>query len=146
MIVLDKIGIGESMSKSPKLFEQTWGEDVVSTIGTGIINFFVCLLIVLICLPLFVLGEITEVLGISLIFFGITVSVLFFQCVKPGIVPLCTTSLRLENYPLAQKYGIDFEFTCNGLTDESMGFCFKPIAMFRLNLSAIYGPFQRLPL
>ena len=109
MIVLDKISIGESMSKSPKLFEQTWGEDIVSTVGTGIINFFVCLLIVLICLPLFVLGEITEVLGILLIFFGITVSVLFFSaCEAVNRASLYYFAKTGELPPLAQKYGIDF--------------------------------------
>jgi len=109
MIVLDKISIGESMSKSPKLFEQTWGEDIVSTVGTGIINFFVCLLIVLICLPLFVLGEITEVLGILLIFFGIAVSVLFFSaCEAVNRASLYYFAKTGELPPLAQKYGIDF--------------------------------------
>ena len=76
MIVLDKISIGESMSKSPELFVKTWGEDVVSTTGTGIINFLVCLLIVVIGLPLGVL--LGDVLGFLLVLVGIGVSVLFF--------------------------------------------------------------------
>jgi hypothetical protein len=109
MIVLDKIGIGESMSKSPKLFEQTWGEDVVSTVGTGIINFLVCLLIVLICLPLFVLGEIGEGLGILVMFVGIAVSVLFFSaCEAVNRASLYYFAKTGESPPLAQKYGFDF--------------------------------------
>ena len=109
MIVLDKIGIGESMSKSPKLFEQTWGEDVVSTVGTGIINFLVCLLIVLICLPLFVLGEIGEGLGILVMFVGIAVSVLFFSaCEAVNRASLYYFAKTGESPPLAQKYGLDF--------------------------------------
>ena len=107
MIVLDKISIGESMSKSPKLFVQTWGEDVVSTTGTGIINFLVCLLIVVIGLPLG--GLLGEVLGILLVFVGIGVSVLFFSaCEAVNRASLYYFAKTGESPPLAQKYGIDF--------------------------------------
>ena len=111
MIVLDKISIGESMSKSPKLFEQTWGEDVVSTVGTGIINFLVCLLIVVICLPLAVLLEQYLGLGpgILLMFFGIAVSVLFFSaCEAVNCASLYYFAKTGESPPYAQKYGLDF--------------------------------------
>ena len=109
MIVLDKIGIRESMSKSPELFEQTWGEDVVSTVGTGIINFLVCLLIVVICLPLLLLGEIGEGLGIFVMFVGIAVSVLFFSaCEAVNCTSLYYFAKTGESPPLAQKYGLDF--------------------------------------
>jgi hypothetical protein len=46
------------MEKSPKLFAKTWGENIVASAGTGIINFIVILTIIVICLPLFVFGEI----------------------------------------------------------------------------------------
>ena len=107
MIVLDKIGIGESMSKSPELFEQTWGEDVVSTVGTGIINFLVCLLIVVIGLPLGVL--LGDVLGFLLVLVGIGVSVLFFSaCEAVNRASLYYFAKTGESPPLAQKYGLDF--------------------------------------
>ena len=107
MIVLDKISIGESMSKSPELFGQTWGEDVVSTIGTGIITVLVFLLIVVIGMPLFVL--LGEVLGILLIFVGIGVSVLFFSaCEAVNRASLYYFAKTGESPPLAQKYGLDF--------------------------------------
>ena len=106
MIVLDKIGIRESMSKSPELFEQTWGEDVVSTVGTGIINFLVCLLIVVIGLPL---GGLLGEVGILLVFVGIGVSVLFFSaCEAVNRASLYYFAKTGESPPLAQKYGIDF--------------------------------------
>ena len=109
MIVLDNISVGESMSKSPELFKQTWGEDVVSTTGTGIINFLVCLLIVVICLPLFALGEIGIGLGILVMFVGIAVSVLFFSaCEAVNRVSLYYFAKTGESPPLAQKYGLDF--------------------------------------
>ncbi|MFL2961327.1 MAG: DUF6159 family protein [Candidatus Thalassarchaeaceae archaeon] len=107
MIVLDKISIGESMSKSPELFGQTWGEDVVSTTGTGIINFLVCLLIVVIGLPLGVL--LGEVLGFLLVLVGIGVSVLFFSaCEAVNRASLYYFAKTGESPPLAQKYGIYF--------------------------------------
>ena len=109
MIVLDNIGVGESMSKSPELFKQTWGEDVVSTSGTGIINILVCLLIVAICLPLFALGEIGIGLGILVMFAGIAISVLFFSaCEAVNRVSLYYFAKTGESPPLAQKYGLDF--------------------------------------
>ena len=107
MIVLDKIGIGESMSKSPELFEQTWGEDVVSTTGTGIINVLVCLLIVVIGLPLGVL--LGDVLGFLLVLVGIGVSVLFFSaCEAVNCASLYYFAKTGESPPYAQKYGLDF--------------------------------------
>ena len=107
MIVLDKIGIGESMSKSPELFEQTWGEDVVSTTGTGIINVLVCLLIVVIGLPLGVL--LGDVLGFLLVLVGIGVSVLFFSaCEAVNRASLYYFAKTGESPPYAQKYGLDF--------------------------------------
>ena len=109
MIVLDKIGIRESMSKSPELFEQTWGEDVVSTTGTGIINFFVCLLIVVICLPLLLFEVIGEGPWILVMFVGIAVSVLFFSaCEAVNRASLYYFAKTGESPPLAQKYGIYF--------------------------------------
>ena len=109
MIVLDNIGVGESMSKSPELFKQTWGEDVVSSTGTGIINLLVILLIVVICLPLFTLGEIGFGLGILVMFAGIAVSVLFFSaCEAVNRVSLYYFAKTGESPPLAQKYGLDF--------------------------------------
>ena len=109
MIVLDKIGIGESMSKSEQLFEHTWGEDVVATTGTGVINILVIVLIVIICVPLFALGELGGGLALLLMFVGIATSVLFFTaCEAVNRVSLYYFAKTGEAPPLAQKYGLDF--------------------------------------
>ena len=109
MIVLDKISIGESMSKSPELFKQTWGEDVVATSGTGVINILVIVLIVIICVPLFALGELGGGLALLLMFVGIATSVLFFTaCEAVNRVSLYYFAKTGEAPPLAQKYGLDF--------------------------------------
>tara|TARA_B100000959_G_scaffold260867_1_gene297841 strand:+ start:490 stop:1320 length:831 start_codon:yes stop_codon:yes gene_type:complete len=109
MIVLDNIGVGESMKRSPQLFKQTWGEDVVASTGTGVINILVIVLIVIICLPLFALGELGGGLALLLMFVGIATSVLFFTaCEAVNRVSLYYFAKTGEAPPLAQKYGLDF--------------------------------------
>ncbi len=97
------------MSKSPELFIQTWGEDVIATTGTGVINIGVIVLIVIICVPLFALGELGGGLALLLMFVGIATSVLFFTaCEAVNRVSLYYFAKTGEAPPLAQKYGLDF--------------------------------------
>ena len=109
MLVLEGYQVGESMRRSPELFEKTWGEDVVSTGGTGIVNFLVILLVVLICMPLFALGELGMGLAFALMFIGIGLSVLFFTaCEAVNRASLYYYAKTGESPPLAQKYDLDF--------------------------------------
>lgn len=119
MIVIDNLGVGESMSKSPDLFGKTWGEDIVSSAGTGIINFLVCLLIVVICMPLFFLVVATEPTGpyahlgpglvFALMFIGVGMSVLFFTaCEAVNRASLYYFAKTGEAPPMAQKLGLEF--------------------------------------
>ena len=109
MLVLEGYQVGESMRRSPELFKQTWGEDVVSTGGTGIVNFLVILLVVLICMPLFALGELGMGLAFALMFIGIGLSVLFFTaCEAVNRASLYYYAKTGESPPLAQKYDLDF--------------------------------------
>ena len=109
MLVLEGYQVGESMRRSPELFERTWGEDVVSTAGTGIVNFLVILLVVLICMPLFALGELGMGLAFALMFIGIGLSVLFFTaCEAVNRASLYYYAKTGESPPLAQKYDLDF--------------------------------------
>ena len=109
MLVLEGYQVGESMRRSPELFEKTWGEDVVSTGGTGIVNFLVILLVVLICMPLFALGELGMGLAFTLMFIGIGLSVLFFTaCEAVNRASLYYYAKTGESPPLAQKYDLDF--------------------------------------
>ena len=119
MIVIDNLGVGESMSKSPDLFRKTWGEEIVSSAGTGIINFLVCLLIVVICMPLFYLVVATEPTGpyahlgpglvFALMFIGVGMSVLFFTaCEAVNRASLYYFAKTGEAPPMAQKLGLEF--------------------------------------
>ena len=119
MIVIDNLGVGESMSKSPDLFRKTWGEEIVSSAGTGIINFLVCLLIVVICMPLFFLVVATEPTGpyahlgpglvFALMFIGVGMSVLFFTaCEAVNRASLYYFAKTGEAPPMAQKLGLEF--------------------------------------
>ena len=108
MIVLEKSGVFESMEKSPKLFDETWGENIVASVGTGIINFIVILTIIVVCLPLFVFGEIGAALAFILIVIGIAISSLFFTaCDAVNKASLYYYAKTGEEVPLAQKYGLD---------------------------------------
>jgi hypothetical protein len=108
MIVLEKSGVFESMKKSPKLFDETWGENIVASVGTGIINFIVILAIIVVCLPLFVFGEIGAALAFILIVIGIAISSLFFTaCDAVNKASLYYYAKTGEEVPLAQKYGLD---------------------------------------
>ena len=109
MLVLEGYQVGECMRRSPELFKQTWGEDVISTGGTGIVNFLVIMLVVLICMPLFALGELGMGLAFTLMFIGIGLSVLFFTaCEAVNRASLYYYAKTGEAPPMAQKYGLDF--------------------------------------
>ena len=108
IIVLEKNGVFESMKESPELFQKTWGENIVASMGTGIINFLVILFIVIICLPLLLLGEIGVALGFIIIVAGITLSSLFFTaCDAVNRASMYYYAKTGEEVPLAQKYGLD---------------------------------------
>ena len=108
IIVLEKNGVFESMKESPELFEKTWGENIVASMGTGIINFLVMLFIIIICLPLLLLGEIGVALGFIIIVAGITLSCLFFTaCDAVNRASMYYYAKTGEEVPLAQKYGLD---------------------------------------
>ena len=108
MIVLENSGVFESMKKGPKLFEETWGENIVASVGTGIINFIVILTIIVVCLPLFIFGEIGAALAFILIVIGIAISSLFFTaCDAVNKASLYYYAKTGEEVPLAQKYGLD---------------------------------------
>ena len=108
MIVLENSGVFESMKKGPKLFDETWGENIVASVGTGIINFIVILTIIVVCLPLFIFGEIGAALAFILIVIGIAISSLFFTaCDAVNKASLYYYAKTGEEVPLAQKYGLD---------------------------------------
>jgi hypothetical protein len=108
IIVLEKNGVFESMKESPELFKKTWGENIVASMGTGIINFLVILFIIIICLPLLLLGEIGLALGFIIIVAGITLSSLFFTaCDAVNRASMYYYAKTGEEVPLAQKYGLD---------------------------------------
>lgn len=119
MLVLEGLQVGESMRRSPELFKQTWGEDIVSTGGTGVVNFLVIMLVVLICMPLLYLAVATEPTGpyahlgpglaLALMSIGVGLSVLFFTaCEAVNRASLYYYAKTGEAPPLAQKHGLDF--------------------------------------
>ena len=109
MIVLDKMEVRECMKESPELFKKTWGEDVGMSATTGILNFLVILLVVLLCLPFMLFGEIGMGFGIGLMIIGIGLSALFFSTVeavnRAGLFYYARTG---ESPPMAEKYDLHY--------------------------------------
>ncbi len=109
MIVLEKAGVVDSMKKSPGLFKQTWGEDVGSHVGTGLLQTVVILFLFLIFLPLFFLGEVGAILAIVLLVAGIGLSVIFFATVESvNRASLFYYANTGQMPPMAEKVGIEF--------------------------------------
>jgi len=109
IIVLEKAGVVDSMKKSPGLFKKTWGEDIGSNIGTGLLQFGVILLMTLIVLPLFLLGEVGAILATVLLVAGVGLSVIFFATVESvNRASLFYYANTGQIPPMAEKLGIEF--------------------------------------
>ena len=108
-MVLDKNGVFDSMKTSPNLFKSTWGENVGATGGIGIIQFFTSMLVVLVCFPLFFLGEYGTITGIILSIFAFGLVTLFFTTVDSvNRASLFYYAKTGEMPPMAEKMGIIF--------------------------------------
>ena len=109
IIVLEKTGAIDSMKQSPRLFKETWGEDVGSHMGVGVIQVLVMLFVILVSIPLFYLGEIGVGMAIFFLFVGIGGSVLFFTTVESvNRASLYYYAKTGEFPPMAEKMGISF--------------------------------------
>ncbi|MBD28944.1 MAG: hypothetical protein CMO38_07500 [Verrucomicrobiaceae bacterium] len=109
MMVLDKHGVFDSLQSSPKLFSDTWGENIGATGGVGVIQFLSTLLCISICIPLFFLGDYGVIFGIVLILFLIGLISLFFVTVDSvNRASLYYYAKTGEMPPMAEKMGIVF--------------------------------------
>ena len=109
ILVLEKAGVVDSMKRSPGLFKETWGEDVGSHIGTGLLQFLVIIVLCLLIIPLFFLGEFGAILAIVLLFTGVGLSVLFFATVESvNRASLFYYANTGQMPPMAEKFGIEF--------------------------------------
>ncbi len=109
ILVLEKAGVVDSMKQSPNMFKETWGEEVGSHIGTGLLQMIVILFLIVIFLPLWFLGEATTVLAVVLLLVGIGISVLFFTTVESvNRASLFYYAKTGQLPPMAEKVGIEF--------------------------------------
>jgi hypothetical protein len=109
ILVLEKAGVVDSMKQSPNMFKETWGEEVGSHIGTGLLQMIVILFLIVIFLPLWFLGEATAVLAVVLLLVGIGISVLFFTTVESvNRASLFYYAKTGQIPPMAEKIGIEF--------------------------------------
>ena len=109
MIVLERAGVLDSMGRSADLFKRTWGEDVTSHIGTGLLMFLTILVVTGISVPLMYFGDFGIILGIVILAVGLLFTVLFFSTVESvNRASLFYYAKTGEAPPMAAKVGIRF--------------------------------------
>ena len=109
MIVLEREGVLDSMGRSTDLFKRTWGEDVTSHIGTGLLMFLTILVVTGISVPLMYFGDFGIILGIVILAVGLLFTVLFFSTVESvNRASLFYYAKTGEAPPMAAKVGIRF--------------------------------------
>jgi len=109
MIVLERAGVLDSMGKSTELFKRTWGEDVASHIGTGLLMTLCIILLICVSVPLMMFGQLGVALGIVILAVGLLFAVLFFSTVEAvNRASLFYYAKTGEIPPMAAKAGIRF--------------------------------------
>ena len=109
MIVLERAGILDSMGRSTDLFKRTWGEDVTSHIGTGLLMILCIFVLIGISIPLMYLGDLGVILGIVVLAVGLLFTVLFFSTVDAvNRASLFYYAKTGQAPPMAAKVGIRF--------------------------------------
>ena len=109
MIVLERSGVLDGMGKSTELFKKTWGEDVTTHIGTGLLMTLSILILTVVTLPLFWLGDVGFILGMVILAVGFLFAVLFFSTVEVvNRASLFYYAKTGQSPPMAEKYGLSF--------------------------------------
>ena len=109
IIVLERAGVLDGMGRSMELFKRTWGEDVTSHIGTGLLMTLCIVILFFISIPLMTIGEVGVILGVVILAVGILFAVLFFSTVDAvNRASLFYYAKTGEMPPMAAKVGIRF--------------------------------------
>lgn len=109
MIVLERAGVIDSMGRSTDLFKRTWGEDVTSHIGTGLLMILCIFVLIALTVPLMYLGDFGVILGIVVLAVGLLFTVLFFSTVEAvNRASLFYYAKTGQAPPMAAKVGIRF--------------------------------------
>jgi hypothetical protein len=66
ILVVERIGVGAAVKRSTELFKHTWGENVVTNGGIGLLGFLASLAGLVVALPLLTLGGPAAILGIAI--------------------------------------------------------------------------------
>ena len=109
LIVLERASVFDSMGRSPELFRGTWGEDVASHIGTGLLMTLCIFILTAISVPIMMIGDVGPVLGLVILAVGVLFAVLFFSTVEAvNRASLFYYAKTGQAPPMAQKVGINF--------------------------------------
>ena len=109
MIVLERAGVLDGMSRSTELFKRTWGEDVASHVSTGLLMILSILLLFGVSTPLMMAGDVGLILGLIILAVGLLFTVLFFSTVEAvSRASLFYYAKTGQMPPMAAKVGIRF--------------------------------------
>ena len=109
MIVLERAGVLDGMSRSTELFKRTWGEDVASHVSTGLLMILCILLLFGVSTPLMMAGDVGLILGLIILAVGLLFTVLFFSTVEAvSRASLFYYAKTGQMPPMAAKVGIRF--------------------------------------
>ena len=107
--MLERASVFDSMGRSPELFRGTWGEDVASHIGTGLLMTLCIFILTAISVPMMMIGDVGLVLGLVILAVGVLFAVLFFSTVEAvNRASLFYYAKTGQAPPMAQKVGINF--------------------------------------
>jgi len=91
------------------MFKKTWGEDVASHVGTGLLMTIVIILIFAICGPFMMINDAGAVLGGVIMIVALLLAVLFFSTVEAvNRASLFYYAKTGRAPPMAAKHGIHF--------------------------------------
>jgi hypothetical protein len=78
ILVVERIGVGDAVKRSAELFKRTWGENVVTNGGIGLLGVLAVLAGAIVVTPLVLVGGPVTVLGVALgiIWIGLVSAVL----------------------------------------------------------------------
>ena len=109
MIVLERAGVLDGMSRSTELFKRTWGEDVAAHVSTGLLMILCILLLFGVSTPLMMAGDVGLILGLIILAVGLLFTVLFFSTVEAvSRASLFYYAKTGQMPPMAAKVGIRF--------------------------------------
>jgi hypothetical protein len=112
ILVVERIGVGAAVKRSTELFKHTWGENVVTNGGIGLLGFLASLAGFVVVMPLLMLGGPGTVLGMAIGFAWVAA----VSCVTTTLSGIVSLALY--------RYATDGQVP--GFSNDQLGRAFRP--------------------